>query len=101
MGIITSKRRRQPHPSLAIPELLILILTFVGEGIEEDPKRWVELYSSLALVCQTWRGPATDLLWSIQSSLLPLLRLLPRDAYDEVRSPIPVSSLEYYGTVNH
>jgi hypothetical protein len=80
------------HSCLAIYDLLHTILFFAydgkddvddrGLGYASIPNTRAVFYSSLALVCRAWHEAAVNLLWSSQHSILPLLKLFPRDLWE-------------------
>ncbi|TRM55161.1 hypothetical protein BD626DRAFT_579405 [Schizophyllum amplum] len=61
------------HPSLAVPELLFSVFRESVLG-QKDLGR-------LSLVCSAWSDIANIFLWRSLNSLVPLLRLLPDDAW--------------------
>ena len=63
------------HPCLQLDEMLSLIATLVGGN-----DRTATL-SKMALTCKRFNGPAVDALWEEIPGLLPLLPLLPPEAY--------------------
>ena len=70
---ISQRKAQIPH-CLEIPEILIHIL----EHIYVSHKGRSAL-AKLARTCKLFSGPALDVLWRIQTSLLPLIMTLPRE----------------------
>ena len=60
------------HHCLQIPELLSIIFRYVHTQ---------ETLARLARTCTDFRDPALNVLWHTQSTLLPLFKCLPRDAW--------------------
>ncbi|KIJ12297.1 hypothetical protein PAXINDRAFT_101297 [Paxillus involutus ATCC 200175] len=62
------------HRCLRIKEILLEIFELVFTSQSRHPD-----LASLARTCRSFSGPALDLLWHEQSSLLPLIMCFPRD----------------------
>jgi hypothetical protein len=72
------------HHSLNIIEILEFICS------QLDPEPWASdadsqrgALAALARTCQTFHGPALDVLWANQLSLEPLIRCFPSDLFAE------------------
>ncbi|KAH8102468.1 hypothetical protein BXZ70DRAFT_1006388 [Cristinia sonorae] len=89
------------HHALLIHEILEIILqyfTLQDEDFKERYKYWrLRLYrrtlAYLARTCKALSDPALDVLWARQSSLMPVLKLLPQfqmigNGYYDIVSPI-------------
>ncbi|KIJ63856.1 hypothetical protein HYDPIDRAFT_112834, partial [Hydnomerulius pinastri MD-312] len=65
------------HRCLEIPEILLEILEIVFAAKNGYPD-----VAGLARTCRSFNGPALDVLWCTQLSLLPLVMCFPRDVLE-------------------
>ncbi|KAF8142805.1 hypothetical protein K438DRAFT_1877402 [Mycena galopus ATCC 62051] len=93
------------HRSLQIPEVVALICREVAESWESEYRsrssKTLATFAALARTCKGFSStsPALDLLWMYQSSLMPLLKCMPGDVWDEdddgsIRRPVTPADWE-------
>ena len=75
------------HLSLQITE----ILTNIFESYNDNKQDKTTLLQ-LALVCKIFHEPALDALWAFQRSFLILLKIFPRDLWEEAGKSITMVS---------
>lgn len=66
------------HHSLRIPEILAYIFQYALQTSDDG-----RAVLNLALTCQTFKDPALATLWRSMDSLVPLVKCLPRDCWEE------------------
>jgi hypothetical protein len=78
------------HRALLVSELIGIIFQYLGEldlrSLSPNPKR---SWAACARTCRAWHEPALNLIWESLDSLLPLLKLFPREAFAESSRKIP------------
>ncbi|KDQ60327.1 hypothetical protein JAAARDRAFT_191719 [Jaapia argillacea MUCL 33604] len=70
------------HKCLCIPEILTLIAEFAHKDADHLS------VASMAMTCQTFAGPALDILWHYQESVVPLIRTLPSSLLEETEEAV-------------
>ena len=78
------------HPCLNVDEIVRLI---AGKLIESKTNATA---IALACCCQSFEDPALDALWGTQDKLLPLLKSLPGDVWNEGGCTVSVSTTRSY-----
>ena len=76
------------HTALLVSEILTIIFRYV---LDIDHRQLLPPKRSLAhacRVCRAWRDPALAVIWHTIDSLLPLMRLFPRDAFNQSRTHV-------------
>lgn len=76
------------HGALLVSEILAIIFRYV---LDIDHRQLAPPRRSLAhacRVCRAWRDPALAIIWHTIDSLLPLMRLFPRDAFSQSRTHV-------------
>ena len=60
------------------------IIKLIFEAVQDDPSRVAsQTLISLAVTCRAFHDVALDTLWFKQTSLVPLLKILPRSFWKE------------------
>jgi hypothetical protein len=76
------------HAALLVSEILTIIFRHV---LDIDHRQLAPPKRSLAhacRVCRAWRDPALAIIWNSIDSILPLMRLFPRDAFSQSRTHV-------------
>ena len=67
------------HPCLRLDEIIRFL---ASDLVESEAKRTVV---ALACCCKTFEEPVLDVLWETQDKLIPLLKCLPEDTWENSR----------------
>ena len=83
------------HPCLTVDEIVRFIAyeLVAYEGKAEAV--------ALACSCKIFEDPVLDVLWETQERLLPLLKSLPRDVWNEDRCKVSVPTMSVLSLLNH
>lgn len=74
------------HHCLAIEEIQSVVFEYVALDTSTGQRTLL----SVALSCKVFLGPSLDVLWRTQASLVPLLKCMPSDLWEEVRSGLNI-----------
>ena len=95
-----SSMHRQTHPldpmhaCLNVDEIVRLI---AGELVESKTKAAAV---ALASCCKGFEGPVLDVLWETQDGLLPLLKSLPGDVWNEGGYAVSAPTTRAFSSLN-
>jgi len=82
------------HPCLGVDKIVRLIAT---ELVEFDGRG---TSVALACYCKSFEDPVLDALWERQCKLLPLLRSLPGDVWNERGHTVSMPTTHFYLPLN-
>ena len=85
----------QMHACLNVDEIIRLIAHEVVESEAEATA------VALACCCKSFEDPVLDVLWETQWNLLPLLKSLPRDVWNERASNVSEPTTRLFFSLNH
>jgi hypothetical protein len=74
------------HRSLLAERILLNIFDHVHADGDDDGSVY-----NLAITCRAFQEPAMDVLWRVQMSLVPLVKCLPTDLWEETLEVEPTS----------